>query len=60
LTVLEEYIRTGQILRIPTAILCVGLGLIGTITMIGGLLLSSVNRRSMELAALVLQRSRAH
>ena len=59
-TVLEEYFRTGQILRIPTAILCVGLGLIGTITMIGGLLLSSVNRRSMELAALVLQRSRAH
>ena len=59
-TVLEEYFRTGQILRIPTAILSVGLGLIGTITMIGGLLLSSVNRRSMELAALVLQRSRAH
>jgi hypothetical protein len=43
----------------PTAILSVGLGLVGTITMIGGLLLSSVKRSSLELAALVLHRSRA-
>lgn len=57
--VVGEYLRTGQILRIPTAILSVGLGLIGVITMIGGVLLSSVNRRSLELAALLLHRSRA-
>ena len=58
-TVVSEYLRTGQILRMPTAILSVGLGLVGTITMIGGLLLSSVKRSSLELAALVLHRSRA-
>jgi glycosyltransferase involved in cell wall biosynthesis len=58
-TVIDEYLRTGQILRIPTAILSVGLGLVGMITMIGGVLLSSVNRRSLELAALLLHRSRA-
>lgn len=56
--VVSEYLRTGQILRMPTAVLSVGLGLVGTITMIGGLLLSSVKRSSLELAALVLQRSR--
>ncbi len=57
--VVGEYLRTGQILRMPTAVLSVGLGLVGTITMIGGLLLSSVKRSSLELAALVLHRSRA-
>jgi glycosyltransferase involved in cell wall biosynthesis len=54
--VIGEYLRTGQILRIPTAILSVGLGLLGAITLLGGLLLSSVNRRSQELAALLLIR----
>ncbi len=54
--VIGEYLRTGQILRIPTAILSVGLGLLGAIALIGGLLLSSVNRRSQELAALLLIR----
>ena len=58
--VVEEYLRTGQILRMPTAVLSVGLGLVGTITFIGGVLLSSVNRRSLELAALLLHRSRAN
>jgi glycosyltransferase involved in cell wall biosynthesis len=53
-TVVGEYLRTGQILRIPTAILSVGLGVLGAITLIGGVLLSSVNRRSQELAALLL------
>ena len=54
--VISEYLRTSQVLRIPTAILSVGLGLLGAISLIGGLLLSSVNRRSQELAALLLQR----
>lgn len=58
--VVGEYLRTGQILRMPTAVLSVGLGLVGTITFIGGVLLSSVNRRSLELAALLLHRSRAN
>ena len=54
--VIDEYLRTGQVFRVPTAILSVGLGLTGVITMIGGILLSSVSRRSLELAALILRR----
>jgi len=54
--VITEYLRTGQILRIPTAILSVGLALLGAVSMIGGLLLSSINRRSAELAALISRR----
>jgi glycosyltransferase involved in cell wall biosynthesis len=54
--VIDEYLRTGLIGRIPTAILSVGLGLLGAITLLGGLLLSSINRRSAELAALLLIR----
>jgi hypothetical protein len=54
--VVEEFIKTGQVLRIPTAILSVGLGLLGAISLLGGMLLSSVNRRSQQLAALIMQR----
>ena len=54
--VVTEYLRTGAILRIPTAILSVGLALVGAVAMIGGLLLSSINRRSAELAALINRR----
>jgi hypothetical protein len=54
--VVTEYLRTGQILRIPTAILSVGLALLGAVSTIGGLLLSSINRRSAELAALISRR----
>lgn len=54
--VVTEYMNTGQILRIPTAILSVGLALLGAVSTIGGLLLSSINRRSAELAALISRR----
>lgn len=54
--VVDEFIHTGQVLRIPTAILSVGLGLLGAISLLGGMLLSSVNRRSQQLAALILLR----
>ena len=54
--VVAEYLRTGQVLRMPTAILSVGMGLLGAISLIGGLLLSSVSRRSQELAALLARR----
>jgi glycosyltransferase involved in cell wall biosynthesis len=54
--VVAEFLRTGQVLRIPTAILSVGLALLGAISVIGGLLLSSVNRRALELAALLSRR----
>jgi hypothetical protein len=54
--VVTEYLRTGQVLRMPTAVLSVGLGLLGAVSTIGGLLLSSINRRSAELAALIARR----
>lgn len=54
--VVGEYLSTGQVLRIPMAILSVGMALLGAISMMGGLFLSSVNRRSQELAALIIRR----
>ena len=54
--VIVEYLRTGMVYRMPTAVLSVGLGLLGAISLIGGLLLSSVSRRSAELAALLTRR----
>ena len=54
--VVSEYLRTGEILRLPTAILSVGLALVGSVSLIGGLLLSSINRRSAELAVLIGKR----
>jgi glycosyltransferase involved in cell wall biosynthesis len=54
--VIDQYIHTGQVLRIPLAVLSVGLALMGAISFMGGLFLSSVNRRAQELAALVIRR----
>jgi len=44
------------VLRIPLAVLSVGLALLGAISFMGGLFLSSVNRRAQELAVLILRR----
>ena len=54
--VIAEYLRTGLVLRLPLAVLAVGLGLLGGMCLIGGLILSSVNRRAAELAALLSRR----
>ncbi len=54
--VVEQYLQTGQVLRIPLAVLSVGLALLGAISFMGGLFLSSVNRRAQELAVLILRR----
>jgi glycosyltransferase involved in cell wall biosynthesis len=54
--VVDEYLRTGQVLRVPMAMLSVGLVLLSAVSTIGGLLLSSINRRSAELAALISRR----
>jgi glycosyltransferase involved in cell wall biosynthesis len=54
--VVEQYLETGQVLRIPLAVLSVGLALLGAISFMGGLFLSSVNRRAQELAVLILRR----
>lgn len=54
--VVVEYLKTGMVQRLPTAILSVGLGLLSALSLIGGLLLSSVSRRAQELAALLSRR----
>jgi glycosyltransferase involved in cell wall biosynthesis len=56
--VIVEYLSSGQILRVPLAILSVGLALLAAICVIGGIILSSISRRSAELAALVSRRNR--
>jgi glycosyltransferase involved in cell wall biosynthesis len=54
--VVVEYLRTGQVLRVPTAILAAGLFLLSAVTLTCGVLLSSINRRAAELAALLTRR----
>jgi glycosyltransferase involved in cell wall biosynthesis len=54
--VVAEYLRTGLVFRLPLAVLAVGLGLLGAMSLIGGLILSSINRRAAELAALLSRR----
>lgn len=57
-TVVAEYLSTGQILRLPLAILSVGLVLLAALCIIGGTILSSISRRSAELAALIGRQTR--
>lgn len=54
--VVGQYLQTGQVLRVPMAILSVGLTLLGAISLFGGLFLSSLSRRSQQLAALIIRR----
>ncbi len=46
--VLAEYLKTGQILRLPSAILTVGMVLVGLILFVVGLILHIVTRRFSE------------
>lgn len=48
-----EYAKTGMVNRLPLAVLAVGLVLLSAITVISGLILSSVNRRAIELSAAI-------
>lgn len=52
----SEYLRTGLVYRLPLAVLAVGLGLLGAVALVGGVVLSSINRRAAELAALITRR----
>ncbi len=51
--VVSGYLRTGQVYRLPLALLSVGLVLLSAMCFVGGTLLSSVSRRAAELAALL-------
>ena len=54
--VVAEYLRTGQVLRIPTAILCIGLLTLSMGSAIAGVVLSSISRRANEIMALIGRR----
>ena len=54
--VITEYIRTGQVLRIPLAILSAGIFILSAVALTCGVLLSSINRRAAEIAALLQRR----
>jgi len=51
--VVLDYMRTGLVPRLPSAVLAAALFLVGALAWTCGVLLSSVNRRASELAALV-------
>ncbi len=53
IAVIEEYLRTGQVLRVPSAVLAVGLAVTGLLGVGAGLVLHTVNRRFQELDHLV-------
>jgi len=53
-----EYLHTGMIYRVPTAILTIALVLVGVNSFISGLILSAVNRRYREMEIL-LKRSKS-
>lgn len=54
--VIIEYIQTGAILQIPTAVLSVGLILIGVFTFLTGFSISTINRRFSELDTVLRKR----
>lgn len=55
--VLAEYLRTGLVPHLPTAVLSAALFLLAALTFACGVLLSSINRRAAEIAALIANRS---
>jgi glycosyltransferase involved in cell wall biosynthesis len=54
--VVEQYLATGLVLRIPLAICAVALFILGALSMTAGVLLSSINRRTEEIRALLASR----
>jgi glycosyltransferase involved in cell wall biosynthesis len=51
--VVTQYLETGQVYRVPLAVLSVGLTMLGAMCFIAGTLLSSISRRASELAAML-------
>lgn len=54
--VIQQYLATGQVLRIPLAICAAGLFILSSLSMTAGVLLSSINRRAEEIRALVVSK----
>ncbi|HEV8582280.1 MAG TPA: glycosyltransferase family 2 protein [Thermoanaerobaculia bacterium] len=51
--VVAEYLRTGLVLRLPLAVLSAALFLLAALSFACGVLLSTINRRSAEIASLI-------
>jgi glycosyltransferase involved in cell wall biosynthesis len=51
--VIAEYLKTGLVPRLPLAVLSAALFILSALSMTCGVLLSSINRRSAEIAALM-------
>jgi hypothetical protein len=54
--VFQQYLATGQVLRIPMAIAAAGLFILSALSMTAGVLLSSINRRTDEIRSLLASR----
>ena len=54
--VVQQYLATGQVLRVPLAVLASGLFILGALSLTVGVLLSSMNRRTEEIRALLTSR----
>lgn len=54
--VVLEFLRTGLVPRLPLAVLSAALFILSALSMACGILLSSINRRAAELAALISRR----
>jgi glycosyltransferase involved in cell wall biosynthesis len=54
--VVQQYLETGQVLRIPMAIGAAALFILSALSMTAGVVLSSINRRAEEIRALLVSR----
>jgi hypothetical protein len=54
--VIRQYLETGLVLRIPMAIAAAGLFILSALSLTAGVLLSSINRRTEEIRALLTSR----
>jgi glycosyltransferase involved in cell wall biosynthesis len=54
--VIQQYLATGQVLRIPLAICAAGLFILSALSMTAGVLLSSINRRAEEIRSLLVSK----
>jgi hypothetical protein len=54
--VIADYVRTGLVHRLPLAVLAAALFILSALSLACGVILSSVNRRAAELAALIAGR----
>ena len=54
--VVQQYLATGQVLRIPMAIGAAGLFILSALSLTAGVLLSSINRRAEEIRSLLVSK----